>query len=434
MTTQVISLDSQQIQSLLDTLSDALALTTDAGEILFLNESARQIQPIRSLLQQDTPLHLEELPVVSIPLEVASDNLRVFRLQPPAPTNALAAQLTAAAAAQPDAILKSLERVGLGFILLDAHHTIQAMSARARVLFPRRASGETIFALLPDLRNLLTGLPPAQPEAFTADIENRRIEGCALRWQDTTGSHTLLICAEPPAAFSDEFARVGLLRMLIHDLSNPLYIALNFGRLLQDNIIAGEEASQATDIIVNNLQRMQDLLADLSSLEQLGENITSSFETVEIATIAATVVTNLDDRAHARQVRLQLNPLPESACYIHGNERLLRQALHNLVENAIKYSLPGGWVRVTVRPAGPHYEILVADNGIGIMPSKRSQLFTPFYRIKDPRMQDVNGTGLGLSLVKMVATQHHGRIHLHSIPEKGSIFVMQLPRSNSPVS
>lgn len=435
MKTQQISLDNQQIMHLLDSISDAVVFTNDAGEIIYANESARQIARLMPDACQPALLRLEDLPLESIPLEIALDNLNAFRLRQPVPADrsagSLAAHLAAAGTAHPGALPEALGGLGLGLILLDARHAIQVMNSQAAALMPRARAGETILAVLPELRHLLTNLQPARLESFTTDIERRRLDGSLLRWQDARGWHTLLICGEPPAAFDDEFARVGLLRMLIHDLSNPLYIALNFGRLLQDNIISGDEATQGIEIIVNNLQRMQDLLADLSSLEQLGENIASSFEAVEIATIAATVVANLDERARSQQVRLQLTPLPPGACHIHGNERLLRQALHNLVENAIKYSLPGGWVRVTVRPASHHYEILVADNGIGIAPAKHRQLFAPFYRVKDPRMYTVNGTGLGLSLVKMVVHQHRGQVRLHSIPEKGSIFVLQLPRHGS---
>ncbi|MBN2471937.1 MAG: HAMP domain-containing histidine kinase [Anaerolineae bacterium] len=377
-------------------------------------------------------MRLDTLPLESIPLEPELDNLRVFRLvEPPQGSESLAACFSEAALPRPDMMLRVFNALGLCLILLDEHNAIQDMNKQARAILSHAKLGDDIVTLLPEIQETLSTLRKDALESFSLTAGGYDFEGCALRWQGVAGWQTLLICLEPPAAYTDEFTRVGLLRMLIHDLSNPLYIALNFGRLLQDNIIAGEEATQATDIIVNNLQRMQDLLADLSSLEQLGENISSSFESVEIATIAATVVANLDERAHSQQIRLLLNPLPDDGCHIHGNERLLRQALHNLVENAIKYTLPGGWVRVTVRPTGQHYEILVADNGIGIAPAKHRQLFTPFFRVKDPRMPEVNGTGLGLSLVRMVAAQHRGQVRLHSIPEKGTIFVMQLPRSGA---
>jgi len=120
--------------------------------------------------------------------------------------------------------------------------------------------------------------------------------------------------------------------------------------------------------------------------------------------------------------------LPETGCFVHGNERLLQQALHNLIENAVKYTPPGGWVRVSLHNHPSWVDAIVADNGIGIPPSKQENLFRPFYRVKDVRMAEVEGTGLGLSLVKMVANRHEGSISLFSAPDRGTLFRLRLPQ------
>ena len=104
---------------------------------------------------------------------------------------------------------------------------------------------------------------------------------------------------------------------------------------------------------------------------------------------------------------------------------LVTQAVLNLVGNAVKYTGPGGHVRVGAKDAGEFVEISVEDDGPGIAPEAMPHIFERFYQGDSSRQ--AGGAGLGLSLVRLIARLHGGRVEAESAPGKGSRFVIVLP-------
>jgi signal transduction histidine kinase len=101
----------------------------------------------------------------------------------------------------------------------------------------------------------------------------------------------------------------------------------------------------------------------------------------------------------------------------------------NLVDNAVKYTPPGGRVEVTGGTEGDEVIISIADTGIGIPEGKLSRIFERFYRVDKARSKATGGTGLGLSIVKHVAENHGGRVTVESVPGEGTTFTVRLPRA-----
>ena len=97
------------------------------------------------------------------------------------------------------------------------------------------------------------------------------------------------------------------------------------------------------------------------------------------------------------------------------------------MENAVKYSNPGGSVQIRVRLEGDYVEMMVADHGIGIPNGEHHRIFERFYRVDRARSRDTGGTGLGLSIVRHVATNHGGDVVVSSQEGEGSTFVLRLP-------
>jgi len=110
---------------------------------------------------------------------------------------------------------------------------------------------------------------------------------------------------------------------------------------------------------------------------------------------------------------------------------LLQRALHNLVENAIKYTPEGGsvWVRVSPRREGVLFA--VQDNGIGVSPVDQPRLFEKFYRSADRRAKRQHGTGLGLAIVKSIVERHGGQVGVESKLGEGSTFYFEIPSRQS---
>ena len=112
---------------------------------------------------------------------------------------------------------------------------------------------------------------------------------------------------------------------------------------------------------------------------------------------------------------------------ITGSSELLRRALFNLVENAVKYGPEGGQVRLCAELDGTDMVITVADQGPFIPPELRERVFEPFFRVDTARSRELGGTGLGLALVQAIAEVHGGSVWVEEHQAGGNRFVLRLP-------
>ncbi len=423
------------IFELLDELAEAILVVDDTGKIQFMNPPARRLTAFDTETQGPNLNDLLDTgPYTVEPLAIDLGALRALRVSSRDSDRHLATLMTQ----QLQALLDLGDRVNMGLVAVDHTGRIHYLNHAAETLLghpPARASGQHISWLMPnfDSEKLTASEYTAEstPVTFSFHHQEHMLAGQVFAFNEADNHNIRLVSLLDITPFQKHDAnRTGLLRLIIHDLSNPLNIALNFANLLQHGVLATDETNQAKAIVATQLHRMQHLLEDLSLLDQLKENIQQSFEAVDLDVLVAIVINDLEQYAADNDVHLRLNPLPAGECRTIGNERLLRQAIYNLVENAIKYA-SGGWVRVTLRPKDSWMEILVADDGIGISPDQQPHVHRPFYRGQDPSSSHTNGTGLGLSLVHMIARQHDGKVWFHSVPNKGSIFALQL-RNDSP--
>jgi signal transduction histidine kinase len=112
---------------------------------------------------------------------------------------------------------------------------------------------------------------------------------------------------------------------------------------------------------------------------------------------------------------------------IEADPTLLRQAIANLVDNAIKYTQPGGRVTLRARQYDGRQMISVEDSGLGIAPTDQARLFEKFYRARRPDTLKEKGSGLGLAIVKSIIEQHGGRVSVESRLGVGSTFTVEIP-------
>ena len=109
----------------------------------------------------------------------------------------------------------------------------------------------------------------------------------------------------------------------------------------------------------------------------------------------------------------------------------IHHCLHNLLENAAKYSPPGSPIRVTCAPLNGCHTIEVSDQGIGIAPAEQGRIFEKFYRAREASTLGVQGVGIGLALVKHMMESHHGSVDVRSTPGHGSQFRLSFPRAEA---
>ena len=203
-----------------------------------------------------------------------------------------------------------------------------------------------------------------------------------------------------------------------HDLRGPL-TAMSMaatGILKQLPNAAG-----VGDLISRSVARMEGLIRDLLALSQVEAQTLGA--TCDPAAVMESVRAELASRLEKAQGTLRVAVEPAR---IRGREGLLIEVLANLVDNAVKYARDdvAPSVEIAGRVSGHHYELRVADNGMGMAPDEVRQAFEPFYRA---RRGKAPGTGLGLSIVKRVAEASGGSVSLQSTPGEGTTLVMRLP-------
>jgi two-component system sensor histidine kinase SenX3 len=169
---------------------------------------------------------------------------------------------------------------------------------------------------------------------------------------------------------------------------------------------------------------------ELSRIELDGER---SIESVRVAEIVQGAVERVTELAAQRDICITvLGPVDGDLDHadrlvVEGDRRQLVSAIGNLVENAVKYSEPGGTVQIEIGSDDDSIEIAVIDHGVGIPQRDLSRIFERFYRVDRARSRTTGGTGLGLSIVRHVATNHDGDVVVTSIEGEGSRFVLCLP-------
>jgi two-component system phosphate regulon sensor histidine kinase PhoR len=118
---------------------------------------------------------------------------------------------------------------------------------------------------------------------------------------------------------------------------------------------------------------------------------------------------------------------PDSPVPVFGDMEALRQAVDNLLSNAVRYTPSEGRIWVRLRTEGEFAVVEVQDTGIGIEPRHQERVFERFYRVDKARSRELGGTGLGLSIVKHITIAHEGSVSLESAPGQGSTFRIRLP-------
>jgi PAS domain S-box-containing protein len=212
-----------------------------------------------------------------------------------------------------------------------------------------------------------------------------------------------------------------------HDLRSPLRAINGFTRIIVENE-AGKlsaEGRQMLDRVVYNSNRMGELIDDILDYSRTGR-IELAKRVLDMDVLAQEVAASLREAYANAEIRIA--PLPP----VMGDATALRQALHNLVENALKYSgmRPQPLVQIDAESRDGEIVFSVRDNGIGFDMAYADRLFGIFQRMH--RNADVPGTGVGLAIVKRIIERHGGRIWAESAPERGSTFYFTLPGGAGP--
>ncbi|NYE35885.1 hypothetical protein F4692_000989 [Nocardioides cavernae] len=214
---------------------------------------------------------------------------------------------------------------------------------------------------------------------------------------------------------------------LSHELRTPLTAALAYLELLDDSTDVSADGRQHVTAARRNMLRLSHLVADLlfATRAAAGSPPIDPY-TVDLATVLVEAVDSAVLDAESAGVRIALR-CPESLT-VHADGMRLRQAVDNLLDNAIAYSRPDGVVTVSLVEDAGHVVLTVCDEGVGVERHEAGQVFDRFFRGQNARRLQRPGTGLGLTIVRTIVEAHHGEVSFESAPGTGTTVCVTLPR------
>ncbi|HEV2329899.1 MAG TPA: ATP-binding protein [Verrucomicrobiae bacterium] len=215
-----------------------------------------------------------------------------------------------------------------------------------------------------------------------------------------------------------------------HELRTPLTILRGeLETLIEDNRLEPEIRERAASMFEEavRLTRIVEQLFTLSRLDA-GE-AQAEWSRFDLANLAKTTADQMSLLAEDKNITIACDA--DQSVEVEGDPARLKQVVVNLLDNAIKYTQPGGAVQLHVRRANGHAVLDVEDNGVGIPREALPHVFERFYRVDQIRSGDFEGAGLGLSIVKSICSAHGAEIEATSFPSRGSRFRVTLPLSKN---
>lgn len=227
------------------------------------------------------------------------------------------------------------------------------------------------------------------------------------------------------ARMKDEFVNI-----VSHDLKNPINAILMANDLLVSLGELNDSQANLQSLVRRTAVYMDELVTDLLDLGRLETGLGLDIMPFDLVELIKESIYSLEVSAEEKMIALTTT-LPEQLT-ISGDMRRLRQALLNIVGNAIKYTPAHGTVAITLTADSPEQprpfiRITVQDNGLGIPTADLPHIFDKFYRVESKQTLEIQGTGLGLAIAKSIVEAHEGQIRVASQEGEGSTFTILLP-------
>ena len=217
-----------------------------------------------------------------------------------------------------------------------------------------------------------------------------------------------------------------------HELRTPLsVIRTELDVTLSDPQASTDELRRMGEVALAATERAQRLVGSLLILARLQSGHRSELEVrepVDLASLVPSVLASVAAEATARSISIDTEP---ATAHTLGDPRLLDRLIGNLVENAVRHNVDGGWLRVSCGEASGRVWLHVANGGQVIPPGDVDALFEPFRRGAGKVRTATRGAGLGLSIVRLIVEAHHGRLQAAAPPFGGLAIRIELPRADA---
>ncbi len=217
----------------------------------------------------------------------------------------------------------------------------------------------------------------------------------------------------------------------VSNVSHELKTPITSMKVLADSLVQNEQADLnmykefMTDII-EEIDRESQIINDLLTLVKTDrKDAEMNIAEVDINDLLEVILKRVTPIATSRGIEITYESYRDVVADV--DEVKLSLALTNIIENAVKYNIDNGWVKVTLNADHKNFHIKVADSGVGIPDDCKEQVFERFYRVDKARSRDTGGTGLGLAITRNVIRMHKGTIKLYSESGEGTTFTIKIP-------
>lgn len=213
-----------------------------------------------------------------------------------------------------------------------------------------------------------------------------------------------------------------------HELRSPLHTIIGFAELLAEQTVGSLNETQKRFIshIQKDSSHLLNLINDLLDLSKIeAGRLELRYEPIQVGEIVREVFSSVRPRATAKSVEIRMDL--SSSVPVLADRLRLKQILHNLLTNAIKFTPSDGKVWVEIVAGNGFAEISVSDTGIGVPEDQQQAVFDKFHQVKAVTSGGTEGTGLGLAITKGLIEQHGGTIWLRSKQGTGSCFTFRIP-------
>lgn len=224
-----------------------------------------------------------------------------------------------------------------------------------------------------------------------------------------------------------EQLKTDMIRIASHDIRNPVSVILGYVELMQSSPdkLPGK-FTEYVNMIERSTHRLAKITNDILSLEQIENLKSGDYTPVDLGIIVQEMFEEFQPQAEDKQISFTLEAIQEDL-FVSGMSAHLREATANVISNAIKYTPPNGKITVHLESNLDIVTLRVVDTGYGIPDDKQGSLFQPFYRVRDRTTRNIEGTGLGLYLIKNIIERFGGEIIFSSTFGQGSTFGFRLP-------
>ena len=337
-------------------------------------------------------------------------------------------------------VLAVLAGMQEGVVALDLDGRIMLMNESAcRILgtSPSESAGKLINevtrvpAILETISGGLKSAGPESAEVIVPGREGDRIIGLhAVPLDDTRGSHTgfMMVMNDLTDIRRLERVRRDFVANVSHELKTPVSAIKGLlETVIEDEKMSDGDRKNFLSRAQSQVVRMSALVDDLLTLSRAESGVEAmEREAVDFRGPVREALIFSAQTVKARGLTVD-SDVPGAPVQVHGDPESLRQAVGNLVDNAVKYSNTGGRVAVKLAVDGREAVVEVSDTGPGIGPEHLDRIFERFYRVDKARSRELGGTGLGLAIVRHIAIAHGGRVQVDSALGRGSIFRLYIP-------